>query len=94
MKNILKIPKEQLRQVNFHKLEVLYEKPQRQWRLHNLRRALVLGNIEHNHANIIFKTEDGSLHQVEATIWAVTDDYISLKGGSNIPVRAIVDIEY
>lgn len=61
MKDILKIPKEQLRQVNFHKHEVLYEKPQRQWRLHNLRRALVLGNIEHNHANIIFKTEDGSL---------------------------------
>lgn len=94
MKNIHKISKEQLGSINFHKGEVLYEKPQRQWRLHNLRRALVLGNIEHNHANIIFKTEDGSLQQVEATIWAVSDEFISLKGGVFIPGRAIVDLEY
>lgn len=80
--------------MRFYPSEVLTEKTQRQWRLHDLQRALILGNIEHCHANIIFKTSEGSLQQVQATIWSVSEEYVLLKGGAFIPVRAIVDLEY
>lgn len=94
MKNITLVQKEQLKAVRFQKLEVLPEKPLRQNRQYKLNRAMILGNIDHNKVNIIFKTEDGSLQQVETTIWAVSEDHITLKGGVSIPVRAIIDLEF
>ena len=93
MQNITTVQKEQLNTLRFFKSEVILEKIQQRLRKFDLERALVLGNVDHNKVNIIFKTEDGSLLQVNTTIWAVTDDYICLKGGVNIPIKAIVDIE-
>jgi hypothetical protein len=55
---------------------------------------LILGNIDHNKVTIVFKTEDGTILQVKTTIWAVTEDYVALKGGVHIPIKAIVDIEF
>lgn len=93
MQNITTVQKEQLNTLRFFKSEVILEKIQQGLRKFELDRALVLGNIDHNKVTVIFKTEDGSLLQVNTTIWAVTDDYICLKGGVNIPIKAIVDIE-
>lgn len=94
MKNIHSVPKESISGIRFFPSEVLTDQAQRQWRLYDLRRALILGNIEHCHANIIFKTREGIIQQVQATIWSVSEDYILLKGGAFIPVKAIVDLEY
>lgn len=94
MKNIHSIPKEKISGTRFFPAEVLTDNAQRQWRLYDLRRALILGNIEHCPANIIFKNSEGSLQQVQATIWSVSDEYVLLKGGAFIPVRAIVNLEY
>jgi hypothetical protein len=94
MKNIHSIPKESVPGTRFFPSEVITDKAQRQWRLYDLQRALILSNIDHCHANIIFKTSEGSLQQVQATIWSVSDDFVLLKGGAFIPVRAIIALEY
>ena len=94
MKNIHIISKEQLNNILFYKNDVLDETLQRQLRKDKLQRALVLGNIEHNHVKITFKNREGDLQQVEATIWSVSEDHILLKYGIFIPVRAIVELEY
>jgi hypothetical protein len=93
MKNITTIQKEQINSLRFFQQEVILEKVLRRIRQFELDRALILGNIDHNKVTIVFKAEDGSLMQVQTTIWAVTDDYVCLKGGINIPIKAILDIE-
>lgn len=92
MENIATVQKEQLNTLRFYKNEVILEKVLQAIRQFDLNRALVLGNIDHNKVTIIFKIADGSLLQVKTTIWAVTDDYVCLKGGINVPIKAIVDI--
>ncbi|MEX2595176.1 MAG: hypothetical protein WD426_20595 [Anditalea sp.] len=93
MKNITTVQKEQINTLRFFQQEVILEKVLRRVRQFELDRALILGNIDHNKVTIIFKTEDGTLLQVQTTIWAVTEDYVCLKRGVNIPIKAIVDIE-
>lgn len=88
------IPKEELHTVQFCKHEVLRDQADRQWRLYNLQRALILGNTEHNHANITFETEEGERKKVQATIWCVSEKYVMLKGGKFIPINAIIEVEY
>ena len=93
MENITTVPKEQLTNLKFIKNEVIPETVLQRLRKFELDRALILGNIDHNKVSIIFKTEDGSLLQVRTTIWAVTENYVALKGGVHIPIKAIVAIE-
>lgn len=93
-KTIHSIPKEELHNVRFCRHEVLRDQSERKWRQYNLQRALILGNTEHNHANIVFQTEEGELNRVQATIWCVSERYITLKGGKFIPINAIVEVEY
>ena len=93
MENITTVQKEQINTLKFFRNDVIVERVLQRIRQFDLDRALILGNIDHNKVAIIFKTEDGSLLQVKTTIWAVTDEYVCLKGGVNIPIKAIVDIE-
>jgi hypothetical protein len=93
MENITTVQKEQINTLRFFRNDVIVEKVLQRIRQFDLDRALILGNIDHNKVTIIFKTEDGTLLQVKTTIWAVTDEYVCLKGGVNIPIKAIVDIE-
>lgn len=94
MKNIPIIDKENISAIRFSKEEVIPDRSEQIKRSINLFRAMLLGNIEHCKVRIIFKDQNNVLHQVETTIWAVLEDYIILKGGKNIPIKAILDIEF
>ena len=93
MENIATVQKEHLNTLKFYRDDVIQEKVSQRLRKFDLDRALILGNIDHNKVTIIFKTEDGTLLQVKTTIWAVTEEYVALKGGVHIPIKAIVDLE-
>ena len=93
MKTIATVQKEQINTLKFFRDDVIQEKVRQRLRKFDLDRALILGNIDHNKVTIIFKTEDGTLLQVKTTIWAVTEEYVALKGGVHIPIKAIVDLE-
>lgn len=59
---------------------------------YNLQRALRLGNLYKNHVRIQFYNESGHYMETEATIWAVTEKYVMIKGGTVIPIDSIVDV--
>jgi len=92
MENIITVQKEQINSIKFFPHEVITEKVHKKILLSDLNRALILGNTDHNKVTIVFKDEGGVLLQVITTIWAVTESYIVLKGGTNIPIKAIADI--
>ena len=93
MQHISLIKKERIQSMNFHKTDVLNNQTLRNNRYSSLRQALILGNSYQSKVKIIFQTADSALQQVETTIWAISEDFIFLKGGVFIPVKAIVALE-
>ncbi|WP_266364577.1 hypothetical protein [Tellurirhabdus rosea] len=93
MMEALTIPKETVGLLRFPAYEVLPGDAARAQRLQNLQKALALGNLEKQKVVLFFDTVDG-LRTVEATIWAVLDDYVLLKGGNVIPIRVIRDVHF
>lgn len=54
--------------------------------------AMLVGNNFQGQARIIFNTIEG-YREVFSTIWATTERFILLKGGSTIPLEAIAGVE-
>ena len=63
-----------------------------QW-LQQLQYAVRLGNEFKGKTVITFETTRGP-RTVETTIWSVTDNYMILKGGTNIPLSSIIDLHH
>ena len=92
MKGVL-IKKEDIAFVKFPHEDVLHDDTQRSHRIRELYRAQALGNLEKIKVCIEFVLADHSSRIVETTVWGAGEDNIMLKGGINIPVRAIRTIE-
>jgi len=86
--NAILIDKDQVKDLRFPKMEVLSTTDEITRRKEELRRALVLGNVDHNKVRIIFSDTEGE-KMVETTIWAVTELRIVLKSGMVIPINRI-----
>jgi hypothetical protein len=86
--------KEHLNGLQFIKHDVLHSPQQRAIRKYQLRRAMLLGNLYHTKVGINFRDHQNTLLKVETTIWAVGEQYLSLKGGRTIPIWAIEKIEF
>ena len=59
----------------------------------DLNYATRLGNEFKGKTVITFETTKGP-RTVETTIWSVTDNYMILKGGTNIPLASIIDLHH
>jgi hypothetical protein len=94
MENIVKIKLRNLSQVKFSAEDVLSEDTQRKLRYFYLRRAVTLGNLYKNKVKIHFKTLGGQVNRVDATIWSVGDQFVSLSAGNHIPIKSIESIEF
>ncbi len=81
MQGVLTVPKEKIGQLQFIKEDVLKDSISKKNRQAALLKAQTLGNLYHQKINIIYVLQNGNLQQVETTVWAVGDTYISLKGG-------------
>ncbi|MEX0813508.1 MAG: hypothetical protein WD048_14915 [Chitinophagales bacterium] len=93
MENLMinKIEKEQVKELEFFKENTQRNKIERK-KIHNLLyMGMLLGNSYRHKVKIIFESMDGR-KMVETTIWATTENNVILKGGTTIPVSAIVDI--
>lgn len=55
--------------------------------------AVRLGNEFKGKTAITFQTTDGQ-KTVETTVWSLTDNYIQLKGGTNLPLSSITDVHF
>lgn len=93
MKTITQIEKEQIPQLSFAKKDVLAHPDDRKNRLADLYRSQTLGNLLQTKVKITFETSDEQVYQVYTTVWAVGTDFISLKGGAYIPIKAVLEVQ-
>lgn len=95
MNNIasLKIEKEDILRFHIPRNEVLLLPEEISNRKYSLDKACQLGNSEKGKVFISFLTDDGVV-EVYTTIWNVSRDHIVLKGGTLIPVSAILEVRF
>lgn len=87
------IPKEAISMMHFLKEEVLTDPSDIRRRNLDLNRAMTLGNLEHGKVKIHFLDAQHNFYQVETTVWAVTEEYLCLKGDLQIPTCAVLHID-
>ena len=85
------VEKEQIKFLNFPKEDVLSKKNDQLNRSLELKRALALGNLEHEKVKIYF-ADDKGFKKVETTIWGITDKAVILKQATIIPLERIVSV--
>ena len=89
--SITKVDKEQVSNLTFGQ-NANHERGKRALLKFKLQRALTLGNLYKSHVVLLLCNELGKFFETEATIWAVTDWYVMIKGGTVIPIDSIVDV--
>ncbi len=92
MKTILSINKETIPNLSFAKSDVLLNPEEQKKRMADLYRSQTLGNLLQTKVKITFEAADLQIYQVETTVWAVGDSFISLKGGMYLPIRSILSV--
>lgn len=55
--------------------------------------AVRLGNAYKGKTSVTFISKEG-VFEVQTTIWSVTDNELSLKGGVHIPLKSITNIHF
>ena len=88
------INKEQIPTERFGRADVLAHLPERQRRRWQVGRAVSLGNAYHGKVDIFFQTADGSTKRVQTTLWAADSEYLTLKAGVMLPLRAVLGVEF
>ncbi len=87
------IEKEDIPNLNFSKREVLTDPEERIKRLNDLFRSQSLGNLHQSKVKLTFEAADHQVYQVDTTIWAVGNSFVSLKGGIIIPIHSIFKVD-
>ncbi len=77
--------------LNFPLQDVLKSAENMNQRRSDAERAMLLGNNYKGKVKIIFEDKLG-MKQVETTIWSVTEKYVLLKTGMQIPLHRIHEI--
>ncbi|MEO7989331.1 MAG: hypothetical protein ABI663_07305 [Chryseolinea sp.] len=71
-------------------LNSMEEKEMRRWKL---RRAMILSNSEHTLINIYLKLPNGEMLETQTDLVNYADDFVTIKGGINIPTWIISDVD-
>ena len=88
------VEKEALSTLQFPHDDVLPDLAARQRRRADADRAVTLGNAYHGKLDIYFHTADGATKRVATTIWAADADYLTLKSGASLPLRAVLGFDF
>ena len=91
--NVRKISPEEIPMVHFTHQDVLSDEEQKVLRAHKLVKAVMISNLEHQDVGLIIQLEDGEVIETFSNLIDFADNYVEVKGGSFIPVWAIVDVE-
>jgi len=87
------IQKESLVYVKYPDKDILKSKIQRLRRKNNLYAAMLLGNGFKRKVKILFHTSFNKLF-VNTTIWHVGKEYVTLKGGRCLPIKAVEKVKF
>ena len=88
------LAKEVLSTLHFPHNDVLTEATEIGTRRRDAERATALGNNYHGKVDIYFKTADGQSHRVYTTVWASSNEHLTLKSGTTLPIRAVVMFDF
>ncbi len=88
------ITKEAVHQIKFSSEDVLNTELEKMHRTLQLDKAMKLGNSYKLHVSIYFRGTNGEFLKTIATVWAVTEKYLVLKGNTLIPIHSIYDIDF
>ncbi|MBE2247626.1 MAG: hypothetical protein IAE67_10240 [Candidatus Competibacteraceae bacterium] len=86
------IQKENVKLYKFVTGDVLTTAEEKKLRMAQLEKAMLLGNGYKGKVKIIFETQEGA-KAVETTVWQTGQENIMLKGGVNIPIRCIREVQ-
>ncbi|WP_400191119.1 hypothetical protein [Hymenobacter sp. B81] len=88
------IGKELIPGLHFAPDDVLPTEAARKLRRFDAERAGALGNNYHGKLDIYFRTADGRTKRVQTTVWAVHEEFITLKAGITLPLRAVLGFDF
>ena len=88
------IEKESIPTLHFPHDDVLTDLDEQKQRSHDAERATSLGNAYHNKVSIYFQTADGATKCVNTSVWAAHEQYITLKAGITLPLRAVLGFTF
>jgi len=88
------VEKENIPTLHFPHDDVLSDLEARKHRRYEAERATSLGNAYHNKVSIYFQTDDGTTKCVNTSVWATHEEYITLKSGITIPLRAVLGFTF
>jgi len=88
------IDREQLTNLEFIHDDVLaHDQTQQLRRRADADRAVLLTNANQTKTTIFFRTSDGHTKRVRAMVLTAHAQYLTLKGGINLPLRAVLGFE-
>ena len=91
--NARKVTLEEIRTRHFTTEDVLTTFEDKFEREHNLKTAMSLTNADHEFITLIVKLADGELVEVASDLIDWEGDFVEVRGGFGIPLRAIVDVK-
>ena len=94
MVNLKKLDLTEIKSVFFIERDILVNIEARKSRLQKLYKAMSLSHLEHQSIGIVTALFNGEVVEVFSDFIECTEDFVQLKGGVIIPMRAIVDVEY
>ena len=90
--NAKKITLEEIRNQHFASDDVLLTFDARFERQHKLRTAMALTNGDHENISLFVKLANGDLVEITSDLIDYEDDFVEIRGGIGIPLKAIVDV--
>ena len=90
--NAKKVTLDELRLHRFATEDVLTTFDERFERQHKLRTAMSLTNLDHENISLIVRLANGELIEVTSDLIDFEDDFVEIRGGVGIPLKAIVDV--
>lgn len=91
--NARKVTLEEIRSLHFATEDVLTTFEDRFEREHKLKTAMALTNSDHESISLFVKLANGELVEVVSDLIDLEDEYVEVRGGHGIPLRAIVDLD-
>jgi hypothetical protein len=88
------VEKETIPELRFPQEDVLTDKADLERRRTDAERASRLGNAYQGKLDIFFQTADGQPKRVQTTVWGAHPEYLTLKAGIMLPLRAVLGFDF
>lgn len=91
--NAKKVTYDEIRHQHYAPEDVLTSFNDKFERQHKLRTAMALTHDHHETISLYIKLANGELVEIASDLIDYEDDFVEIRGGIGIPLRAIVDVD-